>query len=151
MLGLNVLISVFDKKNIFKVLTLGLLGLFIVSQVLYKYIYVSVLDPFYYFVDVCLLCPDRNEYIVNFLRISFYPLLINVFAFLVKNKYKLIDKYYKYKDYLNYFSFYAFSVYSYSTYLFFQTNKFLNILFWLLQIVVTVNLLVSFRKDFNRR
>ncbi len=111
----------------------------LLTHVIYKYLYVSIFDPFYIFVDVCVLCPDRNEYLINFARIAFYLVTTSTFLFLFKEKYKIIKKYFDYKDILNYISFYSFSIYACNTTLLFQTSNVLNIIFWILQITALLS------------
>ena len=112
----------------------------LVSIVLFKYVNNSVLDPFNVFVDVCVMCPDKYEYAINFARIAFYLQGLNTFLFLVKSKYKIIDKYYKYKDLLNFIVFYSFSIYVYTINSLFHVNTTLYLLFWIAQIVTTIKL-----------
>lgn len=135
----------FNKKHQ-KVLTILnyslLLVIFVhlVSIVLFKYVNNSVLDPFNVFVDVCVMCPDKYEYAINFARIAFYLQGLNTFLFLVKSKYKLIDRYYKYKDLLNFIVFYSFSIYVHTINSLFHVNTTLYSLFWIAQIVTTIKL-----------
>ena len=123
----------------------------LVSIVLFKYVNNSVLDPFNVFVDVCVLCPDKYEYAINFARIAFYLQAVNTFLFLFKSKYKIIDKYYKYKDLLNFIVFYLFSIYVYTINSLFHVNTTLYVLFWIAQTIVTAKLIPNLRSYFNNR
>jgi hypothetical protein len=103
--------------------------------VLSRYIFNSDLDPFYMYTDICVLCDGRGEYIINFLRISFYATSIAVFA----NFLPYIDRWFKknwhFFKYFYFVGFYTLSIYLYNSGPLTKPKLF-TLFFWICQALV---------------
>ncbi len=107
--------------------------------ILSRYIFNSDLDPFYMYTDLCVLCDGRGEFIVNFLRISFYAVSIAVFAPFFGYLDKTIKKYEKYLRYFYFVGFYSLSIYLFNSGPIIKPLWF-TIFFWICQIVVLMKI-----------
>lgn len=117
--------------------------LFVFTQpilaVLSRYIFNSDLDPFYMYADICVLCDGRGEYVINFLRISFYATSIAVFA----NLLPYVDKWFKRNwqpfKYLYFVGFYTLSIYLYNSGPLTKPKLF-TLFFWICQALVLIKI-----------
>jgi len=66
----------------------------------------GVLDPFYVFSDLCLLCKGNFEYFYNFGRIALWLIVFSIFVMLFKNSSQFLKKYAGKLHRLNYLAFY---------------------------------------------
>lgn len=103
--------------------------------IVYKYLYISKIDPFYVFTDVCLLCDGKYEYLINFGRLAFYFLTIGVLASYFRNINDWLKINWRKLHILNYFAFYFVSIHSYNIGTDATTKLFL-IFFWACQVIV---------------
>ncbi len=55
-------------------------------MVLFKYFYVSDFDPFYVYIDICLLCDGKYEMFVNFGRMAFWIVTITAITAFFRGK-----------------------------------------------------------------
>jgi hypothetical protein len=85
--------------------------------------------------DLCVLCGNKAEFTVNFLRIAFYAVSLAVFVPLIKNYDKFLRKYWKYSELFFFVGFYALSIYVFNSSPLIKTNLF-SLYFWGLQGVV---------------
>jgi hypothetical protein len=133
------LLAVQISTNTNKKLFTFFMYLFVLIQpfliILARYIFNSDLDPFYMFTDMCVLCGNRVEYTVNFLRIAFYAVSVAVFVPLIKNYDNFLKKYWKYSVLFFFVGFYALSIYVFNSSPLIKSNLFL-FYFWGLQGVV---------------
>ncbi len=133
------LLAVQISSNTNKKLFTFFMYLFVLVQpfliILARFVFNSDLDPFYMFTDLCVLCGNRAEFTVNFLRIAFYSVTIAVFVPLIKNYDKFLKKYWKYSEVFYYVGFYALSIYVFNSGPLIKTNLFL-FYFWGLQVAV---------------
>lgn len=132
------LLAVQISLNTNKKLFTFFMYLFVLVQpfliILARYIFNSDLDPFYMFTDLCVLCGNRTEFTVNFLRIAFYSVTIAVFVPLIKNYDNFLKKYWKYSEMFFFVGFYALSIYVFNSSPLIKSNLFL-LYFWGLQVV----------------
>ncbi len=104
--------------------------------VLSRYIFNSDLDPFYMYTDLCVLCDGRGEFIINFLRISFYTVSIAVFIPVFKDWNKFIKSYYNEVSTVAYYAgFYTLAIYLYLSGPLVKSELF-NLYFWSCQLLV---------------
>lgn len=144
-------IQIFTNTN--KKLFTFFMYLFVLIQpfliILGRYIFNSDLDPFYMFADLCVLCGNRFEFTINFLRIAFYSVSVAVFAPVFKNYDKLLKRYWRYSEILMYVGFYSLSIYVFNSSPIIKSNLFL-LYFWGLQIVVLWGIYKRIKLYFRR-
>lgn len=104
-----------------------------------RYMFRNVRDPFYMYTDLCVLCDGKAEYIINFMRITFYAVSVAVFALIFKNMDKWLMKNYKKFEYLYIIGFYSLSIYLYNTGPLVRPKSFISI-FWLCQLIVFISI-----------
>ena len=123
------LLAVQISSNTNKKLFTFFMYLFVLVQpfliILARYIFNSDLDPFYMFTDLCVLCGNKAEFTINFLRIAFYAVSIAVFVPLIKNYDNFLKKYWKYSEVFYYVGFYALSIYVFNSSPLIKSNLFL--------------------------
>lgn len=133
------LLAVQISSNTNKKLFTFFMYLFVLVQpffiILARYVFNSELDPFYMFTDLCVLCGNKAEFTVNFLRIAFYGVSVAVFVPLIKNYDNFLKKYWKYSELFFFVGFYALSIYVFNSSPLIKSNLFL-FYFWGLQAVV---------------
>jgi hypothetical protein len=127
------LLAVQLYSNTSKKLFTFFMYLFVLIQpfliILARYIFNSDLDPFFMFTDLCVLCGNKAEFTVNFLRITFYAVSLAVFVPLIKNYDNFLKKYWKYSEVFFYIGFYALSIYVFNSSPIIKSNLFL-FYFW---------------------
>lgn len=111
----------------------------------YRYLYGLKLDPFYVFVDACLLCDGRYEYLLSLGRIGLYLIVLAVVAV----KFNFISEYIKNNwrlfHILNYLAFYILSIHAYLIGR--DANKlWFIILFAFCQIVVLISIIMRVKE-----
>lgn len=74
-------------------------------MVVHKYIYISDFDPFYVFVDFCILCNGRYEFFINLGRFGLYAITVAVFAARFRNSIDFLKKHWRKLHVLNYLAF----------------------------------------------
>lgn len=133
------LLAVQISLNTNKKLFTFFMYLFVLIQpffiILARYIFNSDLDPFYMFTDLCVLCGNKAEFTVNFLRIAFYSVTLAVFVPIIKNYDNFLKKYWKYSEVFYYVGFYALSIYVFNSSPLIKSNLF-SFYFWGLQAVM---------------
>lgn len=137
------LLAVQISSNTNKKLFTFFMYLFVLIQpfliILARYVFNSDLDPFYMFTDLCVLCGNKSEFTVNFLRIAFYAVSVAVFVPLIKNYDKFLKKYsevfyHGVASFAYFVGFYSLSIYVFNTSPIIKSNMFL-LYFWGLQAV----------------
>ena len=146
------LLSIQIYTNTNKKLFTYFMYLFIFIQpiliILSRYIFNSDMDPFYMYTDLCVLCDGRGEFIINFLRISFYAVSIAVFAPIFGYFDKTIKKYEKYLSYFYYVGFYSLSLYLYNSGPLTKPKLFI-LFYWACQLIVVSKMLILIKKSFK--
>ncbi len=146
------LLSIQISSNTNKKLFTFFMYLFVLIQpfliILARYIFNSDLDPFYMFTDLCVLCGNKAEFTVNFLRIAFYSVSVAVFVPLIKNYDKFLKKYWKYSEVFYYVGFYALSIYVFNSSPLIKSNMFL-LYFWGLQVFVLAKMIEKIKRSFQ--
>jgi hypothetical protein len=152
LLFLNIILFKVNEKrkwvNVLEYITFLILFVHPALLVMHKYLYVSDLDPFYYFVDACVMCPDRREHLINFGRISLYLFSISTFLYLFKKQHYLIEKLLKYKILFVYLAFYLTSIHISNLTYTIANNPIYKLLLLASQIVVTLRLIFDLREFF---
>ena len=83
-----------------------------ITYLIYRYFAMGKIDPFYVFVDVCVLCQGAYEHYFNLGRISFYLVTIAVIAVKFRNISKWLKTNWRKLHILNYLAFYFVSFHS---------------------------------------
>lgn len=117
-------------------------------MVLMMYVGYSKLDPFYVFVDICVLCDGIYEYYINFGRLAFLFTTIAVFAGLFRGVNMWMRKNWRKLHILNYFAFYFVSIHSYNIGSD-SSDPLFTYIFWTAQIVVLVSVVKKLKEVFK--
>ena len=116
-----------------------------VLMVVSNYLFSSNFDPFYVYVDACVMCNGTYEYYVNFGRIAFYSVTIAVIAAKLRNINTWLKNNWRKLHLLNYIAFYAVSIHAYNIGTDFSKTIFIY-LFWICQLVVLYTLVLKVRQ-----
>jgi hypothetical protein len=130
------------SKNILNINLFVIFALIFIQPILVvisRYLFNSNFDPFYMYTDMCALCGSKYEYMINFLRISFYSVCVATIVPFLKNMDKWLKNNFKIFEYLFFVGFYSLSIYLYNTGPIVKTNVFL-LLFWICQVFTLVSL-----------
>ena len=115
-----------------------------ILMVIYRYLYNSQIDPFYVYVDLCVLCDGPYEFYLNLGRVSFWTITLTVItarlrgnmAFITGKKVgEWIGNNWRKLHLLNYVAFYTVSFHSYNIGTDSVNNLFIYF-FWFCQTVV---------------
>lgn len=95
----------------------GLLAFILILVHMASYVYIlysfgKPFDPFYVFIDVCLLCENKLEYYLNFGRLAFWFITLAVFAGLFRTLHPFLRVHWRKFHVLNYFAFFLVGVHS---------------------------------------
>jgi predicted ferric reductase len=115
-------------------------------MVAYNYLIYRRIDPFFVYIDVCLLCPNKLDFVINLGRIGFWFITIAVIAAKFRKAADWLNQNWRKLHILNYFAFYfisahAINISSDSTKTWFITY------FIFLQLVVVYSVIVRVKRS----